>query len=444
MRLRPSAPRSAARPPARRAGAPLPAPARPSAARIAGLAAACAGALVALGACGESPAPRVAAPRLEATPSEAPRSPNPPDTPGEVRAEVVAQGLANPWAIAFLPGTAPVRALVTERPGSLRVVTLSGPGAGTVSAPLGGVPGVWASGQGGLLDVALDPDFAENRHVYLSYAEAGPNGTAGVAVARARLRDDLAALEGTTVLWRQVPKVAGGQHFGSRLVFDRAGMLLVTLGDRGTPQQLFASLSQRGNTTIGKVVRITRDGGIPADNPFVGQDSVLPEVYSLGHRNAQAAVLDPVTGGLWTVEHGARGGDELNQVRAGRNYGWPVITYGRDYDGSTIGLGTEHPALEQPNYWWDPVIAPSGATFVTSQNIPHWTGALLIGGLGSRRLVRVDVKRDRRSGMYVVREMRFLGGWNQRIRDVEQGTDGWVYVVTDANPGVVARVVPVQ
>ena len=253
----------------------------------------------------------------------APRSPTPASTPGVVRVETVARGLAHPWALAFLPDG---RLLVTERAGRLRLVDT----AGRVSAPLGGVPEVLAQSQGGLLDVALDPRFAENRLVYLSYSEPGEGGNAGTAVARGRLGEG--RLENVQVIFRQRPKVRGANHFGSSLVFDREGRLFVTTGDRWSQRQRAQDLS----STIGKVVRINADGTVPRDNPFAGRQGALPEIWSYGHRNIQAAALDPRTGRLWILEHGPRGGDELNQPEAGKNYGWPVITYGVEYSGGRI------------------------------------------------------------------------------------------------------------
>ena len=357
---------------------------------------------------------------------EAQRSPTPAPTSGVVRADPVARGLEHPWALAFLPDG---RMLVTERPGRLRVVTA----AGAVSAPVAGVPAVFATGQGGLLDVALDPAFAANRLVYLSYAEPGDGGTAGTAVARGRLRDDATALDDVRVVYRQEPKVSGGLHFGSRLVFARDGLLLVTQGDRFS----YREQAQELGSLLGKVARVRPEGGAAPGNPFAGRAGAAPEVYSYGHRNVQAAALDPATGRLWTVEHGARGGDELNAPEAGKNYGWPAITYGVDYSGAAIGEGTAKAGLEQPVYYWDPVIDPSGAAFVTSDRYPGWRGSLVVGSLGTRSLVRLELQGGR-----VAREERHLGEFGQRIRDVQEGPDGYLYVVTDAADGQVARVVP--
>jgi glucose/arabinose dehydrogenase len=353
----------------------------------------------------------------------APRSPTPAPVEGVVRVETVARGLEHPWALTFLPDG---RMLVTERPGRLRIVERDG----RLSEPLGGVPQVHARGQGGLLDVALDPRFAENRLVYLSYAEPGSGG-AGTAVARGRLGDG--RLEDVRVIYRQEPKVQGGGHYGSRLVFGRDGTLFVTQGDRMNYRERAQDLSMG----MGKIVRINSDGSVPRDNPFVGRAGARPEIWSYGHRNAQAAALDPQTGQLWTVEHGARGGDELNHPEAGKNYGWPVITYGVDYSGARIGEGRARSGMEQPVYYWDPVIAPSGMAFYTGDAFPGWKGSILIGSLSPGLLVRLTMENGR-----VAREERYLGDLGERIRDVQQGPDGLLYLVTDNPDGRVLRVLP--
>ncbi|MFN2400288.1 MAG: PQQ-dependent sugar dehydrogenase [Gemmatimonadaceae bacterium] len=353
----------------------------------------------------------------------APRSPTPDWTEGVVRAETVARGLEHPWGFAFLPDG---RMLVTERPGRLRIVSADG----KISEPLAGVPEVYARGQGGLLDVALDPRFADNRLVYLSYAEQ-QEGIAGTAVARGRLGDG--RLENVQVIYRQRPKVRGGGHYGSRLVFTRDGMLFVTQGDRMDYRDRAQDLS----SGLGKIMRINPDGAVPRDNPFIGRDGVQSEIWSYGHRNAQAAALHPETGQLWTVEHGARGGDELNNPQAGKNYGWPVITYGVDYSGVRIGEGTARAGMEQPVYYWDPVIAPSGMAFYTGDQYPGWRGSVLIGAMVPRGLVRLVLENGR-----VAREERYLGDLRERIRDVQQGPDGLIYLLTDSSDGKVLRVMP--
>jgi glucose/arabinose dehydrogenase len=356
--------------------------------------------------------------------AQAPRSPTPAPLSGVVQVETVARGLEHPWALEFLPDG---HILVTERAGRLRIVTRDG----RLSKALDGVPRIFARGQGGLLDIALDPRFAENRLVYLSYAEPGESNTAGTAVARARLGDD--RLTEVRVIYRQQPKVEGGNHFGSRLVFARDGTLFITQGDRFAYRERAQDLS----VGFGKIARINPDGSVPKDNPFAGRPGVLPEIWSYGHRNVQSAALHPDTGQLWTVEHGARGGDELNHPEAGKNYGWPVITYGVDYSGAKIGEGTAKPGLEQPVYYWDPVIAPSGMTFYTARVFSGWNGSIVIGSLTPGLLVRLELKDGR-----VAREERYLAELRERIRDVKQGPDGLLYLVTDNNDGRILRVRP--
>ena len=341
---------------------------------------------------------------------------------GPLSVTTVAAGLEHPWGMAFLPDGS---MLVTERPGRLRVVDA----AGEVLPPVAGVPEVYTNGQGGLLDVALDPDFAANQIIYLSYAEPGGAG-GGTAVARARFTGD--RLEQLQVIFRQAPKLDSGHHFGSRLVFLKDGTLIITLGDRNRREFIPDMKAQ-----IGKLVRINRDGSIPADNPFLGQDGYAPEIYSLGHRNVQGATLNPETGQLWTAEHGARGGDEINAPRPGRNYGWPVISYGREYSGAQIGEGTAKPGLEQPVYYWDPSIAPSGMTFYTGDKFPAWRGNLFVGALKFKMLVRLTIEGER-----VVAEERLLEGLGERIRDVVQGPDGYLYLLTDEDDGRILRVSP--
>ena len=354
------------------------------------------------------------------------RSPTPNSTAGVVRAETVAQGLEHPWGLAFLPDG---RMLVTERPGRPRMVSPNG----TLSAPLGGVPTVVARGQGGLLDVTLDPRFAENRMVYLSFAESGEGGTSGTAVARGRLGEG--QLENVQVIYRQRPKLSGAGHFGSRIVFGRDGTIFVTQGDR----QAYRDSAQSLTAGMGKIMRVNTDGTVPRDNPFVGRAGVQPEIWSYGHRNVQGAALHPETGQLWTAEHGAAGGDELNNPQAGKNYGWPVITYGRDYSGVRIGEGTEKAGMEQPVYYWDPVIAASGMVFYTGDSLPGWKGSLFVGSMTPGALVRLVLENGR-----VVKEERYLGDLRERFRDIQQGPDGFLYAVTDSPNGRVLRIVPVR
>jgi glucose/arabinose dehydrogenase len=357
--------------------------------------------------------------------AQAPQSPTPAPTDAPVRATTFAAGLERPWGIAFLPDG---RMLVTEKAGRLRLVDREG----KVSAPLAGVPNVQSSGQAGLLDVALSPKFSADRLVYLSFAEPGQGG-AGTAVARGRLEDG--RLENVEVIWRQQPKVSGGNHWGSRLVFSAdGGTLFVTTGDRYSYRERAQDLS----TTIGKVVRIRPDGSIPPDNPFAKRSDARGEIWSYGHRNLQGAALDPATGQLWTVEHGARGGDELNHPQAGRNYGWPVITYGVDYSGAKIGEGTTRAGMEQPVYYWDPVIAPSGLTFYTGNAYPGWRGNLFVGSLRPGGLVRLEME-----GQRVRSESRHLPDVG-RVRDVVQGPDGLLYLAIDDSNGRIVKVEPVR
>jgi aldose sugar dehydrogenase len=355
----------------------------------------------------------------------APHSPQPDAVDGDLAVDTIARGLAHPWSVALLPDG---RFLVSERPGRLRIVSADG----SLSKPLDGVPNVYAEGQGGLLDIALDPAFAANGVVYVSFSEPSPEGgTAGTAVLRARL--GTAGLEDGTVIYRQEPKVQGGGHFGSRLAFAPDGNLFVTQGERFSYRERAQDLT----VLLGKVVRIRPDGTIPDDNPFVGRDDARPEIWSYGHRNVQAEAIDPATGRLWTVEHGAMGGDELNHPEPGKNYGWPVITYGRDYSGMKIGEGTEKEGMEQPVYFWDPVIAPSGMAFYQGDAFPGWKGNILIGGLASMALVRLEMNNGA-----VVSETRYLHELGERIRDVQEGPDGFVYIVTDENEGKLLRVRP--
>ncbi len=346
-----------------------------------------------------------------------------------IAAEPVVTGLEHPWGLAFLPDG---DMLVTERPGRLRLVS----DGSLVAEPVSGVPRVWARGQGGLLDVAVGPDFAENGEVFLSYSEPGEGG-AGTAVARGRLvrEGDGGRLEDVEVIFRQQPKLGGGVHFGSRIVVGRDGTLFVTLGERGQKP-----LAQDLSTHMGKVVRIDPDGSVPADNPFVGQPNARPEIWSYGHRNPQGATLHPDTGELWTVEHGARGGDEINIPKPGVNHGWPVITYGVDYSGATIGIGTEAPGMAQPHHHWDPSIAPSGLAFYTGDLVPAWQGDLFVGALRGQMLVRLDLDDERR----IVGEERLFEGALGRVRDVRQGPDGALWLLTDEPDGSLVRVAPAE
>jgi glucose/arabinose dehydrogenase len=343
---------------------------------------------------------------------------------GKVRIVTVAEGLEHPWGVAFLPDG---RALVTERPGRLRIVGADG----KLGAPLEGVPAVSATGQGGLLDVQLDPDFAKNRLVYVSYAEPREGGN-GTAVARGTLTER--GLEGVQVIFRQDVTINGRHHFGSRLVFDRKGHLFVTLGDRNSER----ARAQTLDSHIGKVVRIERDGQVPADNPFVGRPDAKPEIWSYGHRNVQGAALHPVTGELWTNEHGPRGGDELNRTLAGLNYGWPKVTYGVEYSGKTISESATAPGIEPPVHYWVPSIATSGMLFYTGSKFPKWSGNAFVGGLASQQLSRLEMDGNKVTS----EEVLLKGVLNQRVRDVEQGPDGYIYLLTDEDIGKLLRLEP--
>ncbi len=342
---------------------------------------------------------------------------------GSVRLIEIVRGLDNPWSMAFLPDG---RFLLTERPGRMRIVSRDG----TLSAPLAGVPQVHAQGQGGLLDVALSPDFATDRSIVFAFAQPTPSG-ARTAVARARLDVAALKLDDVKVIFSQNEDPAGKHHWGSRLVFDRAGKLFVTLGDRFHPRDRAQALDSH----LGKIVRINMDGSVPADNPFLQHAGASPEIWSYGHRNVQGAALHPSTGELWAHEHGPQGGDELNRVLPGRNYGWPVITFGREYViGTRIGEGTARADVEAPLTQWTPSIAPSGMAFYTGELFPQWTGNLFVGALKFQMLVRLVL-----DGTTVVHEERLELG--RRIRDVRQGPDGHLWLL-DESQGRVLRLDP--
>jgi glucose/arabinose dehydrogenase len=347
-----------------------------------------------------------------------------------IRVQTFTEGLSHPWGLAFLPDG---RLLVTEREGNLYVVSKDG----ALSQPLGGVPEVDARGQGGLLDVAIDPDFASNRLVYLSYAEPGDGGNS-TAVARGVLNEDATALSDVQVIFSQKPKLPSTKHFGSRLVFDNAGHLFITLGERSDEE--FRVQAQDLGSHLGKVIRIRPDGSVPEDNPFVGQAGALPEIWSYGHRNSQGATLHPETGVLWMSEHGPKGGDEINVPEAGKNYGWPIVSHGVNYDGTPVGSGEKSgPGFEDPLYQWTPVIAASGMMFYTGEAFPEWRGSLFNGGLVAQALVRLEL-----DGARVTHEERILGDLGQRIRAVKQGPDGALYVITDEDDGQILRVSPAE
>jgi aldose sugar dehydrogenase len=335
-------------------------------------------------------------------------------------------GLAHPWSLAFLPDG---RMLVTERAGRLRVVAKDFK---LDPRPVEGTPQVAAVGQGGLFDVVLHPRYAENGWIYLAYNGAGGSGH-GTELMRAKL--DGHRLAQGEVLFRLEPKSSGGQHFGGRIVFDRAGHVFLTLGDRGERDR-----AQRLDDHAGSVIRLQDDGRVPADNPFVKRAGAKPEKFSIGNRNMQGAALHPGTGELWTHEHGPQGGDEINVIRSGRNYGWPVITYGVNYGiGTRIGEGTHKAGMEQPLYKWVPSIAPSGMAFYDGDRFPNWRGNLLVGALRDQMLVRLEL-----DGEKVVKEERLIRDAIGRIRDVRVAPDGYVYLLTDERNGVLARLEPVK
>ena len=351
-----------------------------------------------------------------------------PSSAGNLAVQTVARGLVNPWSLAFLPDN---RMLVTERPGRLRIVTPDG----KLSPPLAGVPGVRASGQGGLHDVVLDRDFIANRTIYFCFAEPASGG-GRTAMARARLADGEApGLEDVKVIFRQEGPLSSGNHYGCRIVQGRDGNLWLTMGDHF----LYRDDAQNLANHLGKIVRVTPDGAVPPDNPFVGRSGAKPEIWSYGHRNSQGAALHPQTGKLWEHEHGPRGGDEINIPLAGKNYGWPVIGYGIDYNGARIHEATAKAGMEQPIKYWVPSIAPSGMAFYTSDLFPGWKGNLFVGALAGQMLVRLELDGER-----VTKEERLLTNINERIRDVRQGPDGALYLLTDNANGRVLRVAPAK
>jgi len=343
------------------------------------------------------------------------------DLEGTVATKLTVDG--QPSGLGWMPDG---RMLVTERPGRLRIVGSDG----RLSEPVGGLPPIAASGQCGLLDVVLDPKFETNAVIYWSYAETGEGGN-GTAVARGRLQG--VQLQDVKVIFRQQPKVVSNLHCGGRLVFARDGRLFVTLGDRFSRKEDAQNLSNH----LGKIVRIEADGSVPADNPFVGKSGAAPEIWSLGHRNVQGAALHPASGELWETEHGPQGGDEINVVDAGKNYGWPLVTYGRNYgSGTRIGEEGPKPGFEQPLWHWVPLsIAPSGMAFLTSDRYPGWKGSLFVGSLRDQQLLRLTL-----DGRKVVAEERLLRNLKERVRDVRQGPDGWLYLLTDNADGRVIRV----
>jgi glucose/arabinose dehydrogenase len=345
---------------------------------------------------------------------------------GELAVQTVVGGLAHPWALAFLPDG---NMLVTERPGRLRIATPDG----KLTPALAGVPRVFASGQGGLHDVFIDRGFAENRAIYFCYAEPTEGG-GRTALARARLADER-RLDQVRVIFRQEGPPSSGNHFGCRIAQTADGNLFLTLGEHFSDRKEAQNLANH----LGKIVRIRPDGGVPPDNPFVGRAGAKPEIWSYGHRNPQGLALNPSSGKLWEHEHGPRGGDEVNIIEKGRNYGWPVIGYGIDYSGARIHEAASKPGMEQPVKYWVPSIAPSGMAFYQGELLPRWRGNLLVGALAARLLVRLTLDGDK-----VVGEERMLDGLRERIRDVRAGPDGAIYLVTDNSAGRVLRVSPAK
>jgi glucose/arabinose dehydrogenase len=325
--------------------------------------------------------------------------------------------LKNPWGITSLPDG---RLIITEKAGTMRIATT----AGVVSAPITGIPAVNAEGQGGLLGIRVDPEFDKNRMVYWVFAEARPGGNL-TSVAKGKLSADEKKIEGATVIYRATPAFPSNLHYGGRILFDKNNDLVISTGERS--DTVSRPQAQHLNSSLGKVIRITKDGKPVAGNPFEGKAGAKPELYSYGHRNVQGLAFHPVTGDLWEVEFGPRGGDELNRIEAGKNYGWPTITYGIEYSGKKIGDSIQvKEGMEQPVYYWDPVVSPSGITFYSSDSIPEWKNNLFISGLSSMHIARLVIEDNK-----VVGEERLLSGEGQRFRDITQGKDGALYAVTD-------------
>ena len=352
-----------------------------------------------------------------------------PSSAGDIAVETVAGGLVHPWSLAFLPDG---RMLVTERPGRMRLVTRDG----KLSPPLTGVPRVLASGQGGLLDVILDRNFAQNRTIYFSYAEPFDGG-GRTAMARARLEaGEVPGLGDVTVIYRQHGPASRGNHFGGRIVQAGDGNLFLTNGEHFSDRDMAQTL----DNDLGKIVRITPEGAAPNDNPFVGKFGARPEIWSYGHRNPQGLAFNPANGKLWEQEHGPMGGDEINIIAAGHNYGWPQVSYGLNYDGTPVGAGKAQMAGMDDSVWhWTPSIAPSGMTFYTGELFRGWKGSLINGALKFQMIVRLTLDGDK-----IVKEERLLQGLHERIRDVRQGPDGALYLLTDNNAGRILRLVPVK
>jgi glucose/arabinose dehydrogenase len=344
---------------------------------------------------------------------------------GQLEVQTVASGLVHPWSLAFLPDG---KMLVTERPGRMRIVTVEG----QLSPPLKGVPDVWASGQGGLLDVVTDKAFAQNRTIYFCFSER-TSGGGRTAVARAKLNDGNGRLDEVKIIFRQDGPLSSGNHYGCRIVQANDGNLFVTLGEHFS----YRNEAQNLGNHLGKLIRITPDGAAPPDNPFVGRDGTKPEIWSFGHRNEQGLAINPASGELWEIEHGPRGGDEVNIIAKSKNYGWPVIGYGIDYSGAKIHETTAKDGMEQPIKYWVPSIAPSGMAFYTGKLFPKWNGSLFTGALAGKMLVRLSL-----NGNTVTGEERLLQNLYERIRDVRQGPDGALWLLTDNPAGRILRVSP--
>jgi glucose/arabinose dehydrogenase len=344
---------------------------------------------------------------------------------GQLEVQTAASGLVHPWSLAFLPDG---RMLVTERPGRMRIVAAEG----QLSSPLKGVPEVWASGQGGLLDVIVDKSYAQNNTVYFCFAERTAGG-GRTAVARAKLNDANGRLDDVKIIFRQEGPLSSGNHYGCRIVQANDGNLFVTLGEHFS----YRNEAQNLGNHLGKLIRIAPDGSVPSDNPFAGRGDAKPEIWSYGHRNEQGLAINPASGDLWEIEHGPRGGDEVNIIGKGKNYGWPVIGYGIDYSGAKIHESTAREGMEQPIKYWVPSIAPSGMAFYTADLFPKWTGSLFTGALAGKMLVRLSL-----NGNTVTGEERLLQNLNERIRDVRQGPDGALWLLTDNSAGRILRVSP--
>lgn len=400
--------------------------------------------LAACAACNKDPGTGASAPEGQSTgdPVET-RPPNAtgqmPAFPGQTRApgmtadvefkvRTIVGGLEHPWSVAFLPNDT---MLITERPGRLRILATDG----SLGPALAGLPEVDARDQGGLFDIVLDPEFADNGRIYWSYAEPRKGGN-GTAVARGRLvRGEAARVEDVEVIWRMTPTLDSTMHFGGRLVFGRDGNLFITTGERSILEG--RQQAQQLDSALGKTIRVRPDGSVPADNPLVGRADALPELWSWGHRNLQGAALHPETGQLWVIDHGPKGGDEINAIEKGADYGWPTITYGEEYSGGPVGEGlTAQEGMAQPLYYWDPSIAPSGMAFYDAALFPAWRGSLFVGALAGKHLARLTLEDQR-----IVGEERLLAG-EARIRDVKVGPDGAIYLLTDEEDGELLALVP--